>query len=102
MIFFCVLWWLFETLWLIQFVLQILSYKNNVAEALEAVRRALLLSPEDKAIKAELIRLEEREKKDSLKERDLARKMLSGHIGSGSKPGSGKTEKPENGGTKKV
>ncbi|XP_077298434.1 peptidyl-prolyl cis-trans isomerase zonda [Arctopsyche grandis] len=81
---------------------KILSYKNDVAEALKVVRRALLLSPDDKAIKAELTRLEERDKKDSQRERDLARKMLGGHSGPESKSGSGKGEKPKKGGGKKI
>lgn len=79
-----------------------MSYKNDVSEALKTVRKALVLSPDDKAIRAELLRLEEREKKDSRKERDLARKMLGEHSASGSKVGSKKNDKPKKNGRKKV
>lgn len=78
--------------------LQILSQKNDVEGALQAVRAALKLSPDEKSLKLELARLEERERKDGKKERDLAKKMMGG---SETKKPADKATKPKDGGSNK-
>lgn len=78
--------------------LQILSQKNDVEGALQAVRAALKLSPDEKSLKSELARLEERERKDGKKERDLAKKMMGS---TESKKSADKAAQPKDGGSNK-
>lgn len=81
--------------------MQILSQKNDVEGALQAVRAALKLSPDEKSLKSELARLEERERKDGKKERDLAKKMMGSSSESKDKKSTDKAAKPKDGGSNK-